>query len=35
MDREHGAMEALEFVRDMDFPPSTISFEAGMREHAK
>jgi sugar phosphate isomerase/epimerase len=34
MDREHGAREALEFVRDIDFPPSNVSFEAGMREHA-
>lgn len=34
MDREHGAKEAVDFVRDIDFPPSAISFEAGMREHA-
>lgn len=32
MDREHGAKEAVQFVREVDFPPSEISFEAGMRE---
>lgn len=32
MDREHGAQEAVQFVRDVDFPPSEISFEAGMRD---
>ncbi|MBN1395592.1 MAG: sugar phosphate isomerase/epimerase [Pirellulales bacterium] len=28
MDREHGAKEALEFVRRMDFSPSTVAFDA-------
>ena len=28
MDREHGAKEALEFVRRMDFEPSTVAFDA-------
>ncbi len=29
MDREHGAREACEFVRKVDFKPSAVSFEAG------
>lgn len=28
MDREHGAAEACEFVRRVDFPPSAIAFDA-------
>ncbi|MBT3242735.1 MAG: sugar phosphate isomerase/epimerase [Bacteroidetes bacterium] len=28
MDREHGAAEACEFVRNIDFPPSDIAFDA-------
>jgi sugar phosphate isomerase/epimerase len=28
MDREHGAAEACEFVRAIDFPPSAIAFDA-------
>ena len=28
MDREHGAREACEFVRRVDFPPSAIAFDA-------
>lgn len=28
MDREHGAREAVEFVRDLDFAPSQIAFDA-------
>lgn len=28
MDREHGAKEACEFVRAVDFPPSSIAFDA-------
>ena len=28
MDREHGAAEACEFVRNVDFPPSAIAFDA-------
>jgi sugar phosphate isomerase/epimerase len=28
MDREHGATEACEFVRQVDFPPSSIVFDA-------
>lgn len=31
MDREHGAREALEFVRSKDFQPSTIAFDAAMK----
>lgn len=29
MDREHGAPDACEFVRKLDFPPSAIAFDAG------
>ncbi|MBN1808470.1 MAG: sugar phosphate isomerase/epimerase [Planctomycetes bacterium] len=28
MDREHGAAEACEFVRNVDFPPSELAFDA-------
>lgn len=28
MDREHGAAEACDFVRSLDFPPSQIAFDA-------
>ncbi len=28
MDRDHGAMEACEFVRNIDFEPSQVSFDA-------
>jgi sugar phosphate isomerase/epimerase len=28
MDREHGATEAAEFVRDVDFKPSSLAFDA-------
>ena len=28
MDREHGAKEACEFVRKVDFPPSNLAFDA-------
>jgi sugar phosphate isomerase/epimerase len=28
MDREHGATEAADFVRSVDFPPSAIAFDA-------
>jgi len=28
MDREHGATEACEFVRKIDFKPSQIAFDA-------
>jgi len=28
MDREHGAREACEFVRKVDFPPSNVAFDA-------
>jgi len=27
MDREHGAEEACQFVRDLDFPPSAVAFD--------
>ncbi len=32
MDREHGAREACEFVRKMDFDPSKIAFDAAFAE---
>lgn len=32
MDREAGARESLEFVRRVDFPPSTIAFDAAIRK---
>ena len=32
MDREHGAREACEFVRKVDFTPSAVSFEAGFEK---
>lgn len=32
MDREHGAEEACGFVRDVDFPPSDVAFDAAFSE---
>lgn len=32
MDREHGAREACEFVKDIDFPASDIDFDAAFEE---
>ncbi len=32
MDREHGAREACEFVRDVDFPPSELAFDAAFEK---
>ena len=32
MDREHGAREAAAFVKQVDFPPSTIDFDAAFEE---
>jgi sugar phosphate isomerase/epimerase len=32
MDREHGAKEALEFVRKVDFPPSNVAFDAAFEK---
>jgi hypothetical protein len=32
MDREHGAREACEFVRSLDFAPSNIAFDAAFDE---
>ena len=32
MDREHGANEAEDFVREVDFPPSSIDFDAAFEE---
>jgi sugar phosphate isomerase/epimerase len=32
MDREHGAREAREFVRKLDFPPSGIAFDEAMKK---
>ena len=32
MDREHGAAEAADFVRDVDFPPSEIDFDAAFED---
>lgn len=31
MDREHGAEEACDFLRSMDFPPSEVAFDAAFR----
>ncbi|MFW6367433.1 MAG: sugar phosphate isomerase/epimerase family protein, partial [bacterium] len=31
MDREHGAAEACDFVRGVDFPPSELKFDAQMQ----
>lgn len=31
MDREHGARDALKFVRSQDFPPSDVAFDAAMK----
>lgn len=35
MDREHGAREACEFVRRIDFPPSTAAFDAAFAKDAQ
>jgi sugar phosphate isomerase/epimerase len=32
MDREHGAREACEFVRQVDFEPSAVAFDAAFAE---
>jgi sugar phosphate isomerase/epimerase len=32
MDREHGAKEAAEFVRKVDFPPSNVAFDAAFNK---
>lgn len=32
MDREYGAQEALEFVRGIDFAPSSIAFDSSMKK---
>jgi len=32
MDREHGAMEACEFVRDMDFKPAGQAFDEAFQK---
>ncbi len=32
MDREHGAAEAAEFVRQLDFPPSSLAFDAAFAD---
>lgn len=32
MDREHGAEEACDFLRSMDFPPSGVAFDAAFGE---
>ncbi len=32
MDREHGAKEACDFVRAVDFPPSDIAFDAAFEK---
>ncbi|MFM8282934.1 MAG: sugar phosphate isomerase/epimerase family protein [Planctomycetaceae bacterium] len=34
MDREHGAAEAVEFVRNLDFPPARRAFDAAFGEEA-
>jgi sugar phosphate isomerase/epimerase len=35
MDREHGAAEACEFVRALDFPPSPVAFDASFGERTQ
>ena len=32
MDREHGARESCEFVRQIDFPPSGRAFDAAFEQ---
>jgi len=32
MDREHGAIESVEFIRQLDFSPSDHAFDAGFRQ---
>jgi sugar phosphate isomerase/epimerase len=32
MDREHGAREACDFVRKLDFQPSSVAFDAAFAE---
>ena len=32
MDREHGAKEACEFVRAIDFPASNVAFDAAFEK---
>jgi hypothetical protein len=32
MDREHGAKESCDFVRNVDFKPSTRAFDAAFSE---
>ncbi|HEY5565172.1 MAG TPA: sugar phosphate isomerase/epimerase, partial [Rhodothermia bacterium] len=32
MDREHGAEEACQFVRDVDFEPSAVAFDAAFSD---
>jgi hypothetical protein len=32
MDRDHGAREACEFVRDIDFPPSEVAFDSALKK---
>jgi len=32
MDREHGATEACEFVKELDFPPSSQAFDDAFRK---
>jgi len=34
MDREHGARDALAFVRRLDFPPSSLAFDGAFKEAA-
>jgi sugar phosphate isomerase/epimerase len=35
MDREHGAREAAEFLRSIDFPPSNVAFDAAFDRDAQ
>jgi hypothetical protein len=32
MEREYGAKEACEFVRDIDFAPSNLAFDDAMKQ---
>ncbi|MEM1304853.1 MAG: sugar phosphate isomerase/epimerase, partial [Planctomycetota bacterium] len=35
MDREHGATEAAEFVKRVDFAPSNVAFDAAMADQGE
>ena len=35
MNREHGAQDALAFVRRTDFSPSNVAIDAAMQQHQR